>query len=46
VAGTPAEPAALDGWLDTLLDVVQDVTGPELDDDWTAVAVERRPGEA
>lgn len=46
VAGSPAGSVALEGWLDALLDAVQDVTGPELDDDWTAVAVERRPGEA
>lgn len=29
-------------WLDSVLDEVQRLTGPALDDDWTAVVVERR----
>lgn len=32
-------------WLDGVLDQAQSLTGPALDDDWTAVAVERRRGE-
>jgi sigma-B regulation protein RsbU (phosphoserine phosphatase) len=33
---------AVEEWLDGALDEVQRLTGPALDDDWTAVAVERR----
>jgi sigma-B regulation protein RsbU (phosphoserine phosphatase) len=36
------EAAAVEDWLDGVLDEVQRLTGPALDDDWTAVAVERR----
>lgn len=35
---------AIEEWLDRVLDQAQRETGPALDDDWTAVAVERRPG--
>jgi serine phosphatase RsbU (regulator of sigma subunit) len=41
VAGGAAAPA-VEEWLDGVLDDVQRLTGPALDDDWTAVAVERR----
>ncbi len=34
--------AAAGDWLDAVLDEVQRLTGPALDDDWTAVLVERR----
>jgi sigma-B regulation protein RsbU (phosphoserine phosphatase) len=40
-----AKDLAVEEWLDGLLDEVQRLTGPALDDDWTAVAVERRRGE-
>jgi serine phosphatase RsbU (regulator of sigma subunit) len=44
VAG-PGRPAAAGEWLDAVLDEVQRLTGPALDDDWTAVLVERRGGQ-
>jgi sigma-B regulation protein RsbU (phosphoserine phosphatase) len=37
--------AAAGDWLDAVLDEVQGLTGPALDDDWTAVVVERRGGQ-
>ncbi len=36
------ESRPLDEWLDEVLEEIQAATGPALDDDWTAVAVERR----
>jgi serine phosphatase RsbU (regulator of sigma subunit) len=35
-----ASPPPLESWLDGVLDEVQRATGPTLEDDWTAVAVE------
>jgi hypothetical protein len=36
----PARPLPAERWLDGILDEAQRVTGPALDDDWTAVVVE------
>ena len=44
VAG-PGRLAAGGEWLDAVLDGVQRLTGPALDDDWTAVLAERRGGQ-
>ncbi|MBV8201168.1 MAG: serine/threonine-protein phosphatase, partial [Acidobacteria bacterium] len=43
-ASAGAAAVAIEDWLDGVLDEVQRLTGPALDDDWTAVAVERRRG--
>src|SRR5512136_2424338 len=37
----PARPLPAERWLDDVLDEAQRATGPALDDDWTAVVVER-----
>jgi sigma-B regulation protein RsbU (phosphoserine phosphatase) len=41
-----ADLPAIEAWLDGVLDQVERATRPGLDDDWTAVAVERRREEA
>jgi serine phosphatase RsbU (regulator of sigma subunit) len=44
-AAAGAGQAAAGEWLDAVLDEVQRLTGPALDDDWTAVLVERSGGQ-